>query len=317
MSNRFPFSLFTVRSASLLTAVSLSGAIACASNDSTGGGTAGASTGSAGASTGSAGASTGSAGASTGSAGSDGSPGGSGGGTPGAGGASGGGGGGGTGGHIGAGGSGVGGSGGGAAADCSAFKLCDGFEGDAPGKGASPWTTTGTVEVVTDVFHSGTHSVHMKAAMGDAAVNINISEKKTFPSTDSWGRAWVQIKATSTEHQMFIGINFSGNQDRLLNRLGSDMPQVNFQVGDVFYAAGVKFTQGMWFCYEWHVTDTATSIYIDGTKQSLTKGTAGDAPGAKGGTALLLGFQRFGKGSAGADVWYDDVAVNDTQIGCQ
>ncbi|MEO7035351.1 MAG: hypothetical protein ABI548_15610 [Polyangiaceae bacterium] len=296
MSNRFPFSLFTVRSASLLTAVSLSGAIACASTDSTGGGAAG---------------------APTGSAGSDSSTAGSPSGGGGAGGASGGGGG--TGGRMGAGGSGVGGSGGsggGAAADCSKFKLCDGFEGDAPGKGASPWTTSGTVEVVTDVFHSGTHSVHMMAAAGNA-ININISEKKTFPSTDSWGRAWVQIKATSTEHQMYIGINLSGNQARLLNRLGSDIPQVNFQSPDSFYAAGVKFTQGMWFCYEWHVTDTAISIYIDGTKQSLKNGTAGDAPGAKGGTALLLGFQRFGTGSASADVWYDDVAVNDTQIGCQ
>lgn len=214
------------------------------------------------------------------------------------------------------GGAGSGGSGGGGAKDCSTLKLCDGFEGDAPGKGTSPWTASGAVEVVTDVFHTGTHSVHMKAASG-GAVNINISEKKTFPSTDSWGRAWVQIKATSTEHQMYIGINMSGDQARLLNRLGSDTPQVNFQKGDVFYAAEVKFTQGMWFCYEWHVTDSATSIYIDGKKQALKNGTNGDAPGAKGGTALLLGFQRFVNGSAGADVWYDDVAVGDAQIGCQ
>jgi len=204
--------------------------------------------------------------------------------------------------------------------DCSTLKLCDGFEGDAPGKGTSPWTASGAVEVVTDVFHSGTHSVHMKAASG-GAVNINISEKKTFPSTDWWGRAWVQIKGTSTEHQMYIGVNFpsgnTGNQDRLLNRLGSDTPQVNFQQGDAFYATQVKFTQGMWFCYEWHVTDTTTGIFIDGKEQTLKDSKGMPPGGAKGATALLLGFQRFVNGSGSADVWYDDIAIGDAQIGCQ
>jgi hypothetical protein len=210
------------------------------------------------------------------------------------------------------------GSGGGGATDCSKLKVCDGFEGDAPGKGSSVFKTSGMVEVVTDVHHGGTHSVHIKAPNGNPT-NININTAAPFPSTDHWGRAWVQIKATGTEHQMYIGINLSGDQGRLLNRLGSDTPQVNFQKGDKFYAAQVKFTQNMWFCYEWHVTDTATTIYVDGKKQMLSNGTNGDAPGMKGGTQLLLGFQRFvnSSGSADADVWYDDVAVGPTQIGCQ
>ena len=223
---------------------------------------------------------------------------------------------GGTGGGASGGAAGSSGSGGGGATDCSKLKICDDFEGDAPGAGASPWKKMGTVDVVTDVHHSGTHAVHIKGAAG-GAYNANINESKSFPAADSWGRAWVQIKATSTEHQMFIGINLSGDQGRLLNRLGSDTPQVNFQKGDKFYAAEDKITQGTWFCYEWHVTTSATSIYINGKKQSLKNGTNGDAPGITGGTSLLLGFQRFANGSSDGEVWYDDVAVGDTQIGCQ
>jgi hypothetical protein len=208
------------------------------------------------------------------------------------------------------GGSNSGGSGGGAATDCATLKLCDGFEGDAPAAGASPWKKTGTVEVVTDQHHGGTKSLHISAP-NTANFSANINTTKTFPAADFWGRAWVRLKGDGGGHQMYIAVNLSGDQLRLMNRLGSDNPQVNFQKSDKFYNTGVKITQETWFCYEWHVTTSAVTIMIDGKATNT-----GAVPGITGGTSILFGYQRYATGTGAGEIWYDDIALNDTQIGC-
>ena len=96
-----------------------------------------------------------------------------------------------------------------------------------------------------------------------------------------------------------------------MNRLGGDHPQVNFQKSDKFYDTKVTIMQETWFCYEWHVTTSAVTIMIDG-KATMT----GTVPGITGGTSLQLGYNRFATGTGAGEIWYDDVAVNDTQIGC-
>lgn len=209
---------------------------------------------------------------------------------------------------------GAGGAAGGGSADCSAFKLCDGFEGDAPGKGMSPWTAMGgtAIEVTKDQHHGGTQSVHITAP-NTSGFSALIQEKKTFPATEFWGRAFLRFKGDGGGHQMYIAVNLPGDQLRLLNRLGSDNAQVNFQKSDKFYNTNHKIVQETWFCYEWHVTASAVNIFIDGQAQT----TSPAIPGITGGTTLSLGYTRYATGSAAGEMWIDDVAVNDTQIGCQ
>ena len=210
------------------------------------------------------------------------------------------------------GGMGVGGAGtaGAGTTDCASLQLCEDFE---TGKVGSAWKTSAsgfTATVGTDQFHSGSHSLHISAP--NTSSSAFITETKTFPASDFWGRAWLRFDGPNGGHQMYIYVAIPSDQLRLLNRLSSDAIQVNFQKTDKFYASKTTVPQKTWFCYEWHVTASATTIYKDGVQ--LTDIVA---PGATGATALSLGFQRFATASAAADLWIDDVAVNSTQIGCK
>lgn len=44
---------------------------------------------------------------------------------------------------------------------------------------------------------------------------------------------------------------------------------------------------------------------------------AATGPGTANPTAIYAGMQRFQSSGAAGDIWIDDVALSDTQIGCQ
>jgi hypothetical protein len=204
-----------------------------------------------------------------------------------------------------------------AAVGCNGDQLCDDFEGPAPGTSGSAWTIIKNgyvVETVTTQAHSGTHSVHV-IATGNGGYGY-IEETKTFPATDWWGRAFLRIQAPSGGHEVFAGADTnvsepSGDQVRFLNNLGGGKVSTNRRVDDHGGTSSTSIPMGSWFCYEWHETPTALSIFLDGkaltdVDQAWTEPTF---------VSLVLGFERFGGGTPG-DIWIDDVAVNSAQIGC-
>jgi hypothetical protein len=211
----------------------------------------------------------------------------------------------------------AGGAGGGAGSgDCKSFKLCDGFEEDAPGAGNSPWKVTQgsgyTVMVDTTQAHSGTKSVHISAPT--AAGSGVLKETKTFPATDFWGRAFLRFKTASGGHQMFIAVITQGDQFRLFNTLGSDKIQLNEQSGDKFFASATTVPMEKWFCYEWHVTPNSASVYVDGKQLTDATPTGWNIMNAQ---SLQIGYQRFQAGPSAGEIWIDDVAIHTAQIGCQ
>jgi hypothetical protein len=242
------------------------------------------------------------------------------GGTPGSGGSTGGNGGsanpGGTSGAGGTAGGGAGATGGaGSGADCSSLKLCETFESGS--LDAAVWKSMKggqfTIAVETGQAHSGTHALHVVAP--DAANSAFITETKTFPASDFWGRAWFRFTGPQGGHQVFIIVapSTANQQLRVLNRRdGSEAFAVNDQVTDKWYSSSTMIPQNTWFCYEWHVTATGTSIYKDGTELKLDK----PAPGSKSPVSLSIGFQRWQPGAKG-EIWVDDIAISDTQIGCK
>jgi hypothetical protein len=214
------------------------------------------------------------------------------------------------------------GAGDGSSADGSAscatagFQLCDDFEGTPPGPG-SDWTiikNAYTVETVTDQAHSGTHSVHVKATGGGGYGYIE--ETKTFPATDFWLRAYLRLVAPSGGHEVFAGADTNmmepqGDQIRYLNNLGGGKISTNRRAGDAGKTSSMSIPMGSWFCYEVHQTPTEVHIYLEG-KEVTDALTMYVEPTF---VSIVLGFERFGGGSAG-DIWIDDVAINSAQVGC-
>jgi hypothetical protein len=202
--------------------------------------------------------------------------------------------------------------------DCASggYQLCDDFEGTPPGPG-SAWTIIKngyTVETVADQAHSGTHSVHVKATAG--AGYGYIEETKTFPATDFWLRAYLRLVAPSGGHEVFVGADTSamepqGDQVRYLNNVGSGKFATNRRAGDAGKGSSTAIPMGSWFCFEVHQTPTAVHIFLE-SKELTDVLTMYAEPTF---VSLVLGFERFGGGSAG-DIWIDDVAVNAAQIGC-
>ena len=213
------------------------------------------------------------------------------------------------------------GEGGGGGAGCAAAKLCDDFEGAAPGAAGSAWTfiMNGgyTIALDTTQAHSGKNSVHatFTAAKGYAY----ISETMTFPATDFWVRAYMRFMAPKGGHQVFAGTDTAmneatGDQMRPLNDMGGGTIAMNIRSTDKVADSGKPIPMGTWNCYEWHQTTTTVDLYLDGTKIGTATG-AGWAGLATPYVATVIGAERFEGGPMG-DVWIDDVAINGTQVGC-
>jgi hypothetical protein len=208
----------------------------------------------------------------------------------------------------------------GSSAGCAnaAYKLCDDFEGVAPGAAGSPWTVikkgTYTLELDTTQAHSGTHSVHATATA--PAGYAFIQETKTFPATDFWVRAYLRLEAPAGKHEVYVGADTNidegmGDQVRFLNKFGTDAIATNRRAGDRTVRSATLIPTGSWDCYEWHETPDGVHVYFKG--QALPDA---DWIGAQPVfVALVFGIERFDPGTPG-EIWIDDVVVSSTQIGC-
>jgi hypothetical protein len=286
-------------------------------------GTGGAATGSGGANTGSGGAAmgsggtTGTGGQTTGSGGDS-----SGGSGPGTGGSASGGAGGGSAGR-GAGGS-VGTAGATGAGNCNGAVLCDSFDRATLGP---DWmlenaVAANVVEIVTDKFHSGTSSVHMK--FGTASGATFISETKGFPSTSYWGRVWLFVMTgLESGHHVYIegstGMNMTNTGVRALNTQGAGLIATNIAPPDTGATSTMAMPQGTWNCFEWQVANTAgkvnVNLYIGGVEVPKTAASVAAVAGNMNLIKQRIGYERYSAGAAG-DMWIDDYAIGPTRINC-
>lgn len=311
----------------LLTCLSLILLVGCGSSSTGsgggagGGGTGGAGGGTAGGSGGGKGGGSGGGGAGGGSAG------GSGGGTAGgSGGGTGGGSGGGT----------AGGSGGGTAnLGCvnSTYKLCEDFEHGTVGGTPTGWTAlpawgTGTVGLATDQFRSGTQSLKSdSAATGQPRIQKSIASLGALGG-NHWGRIFYRVKSPAPKpntyyHVTFVSLLNSGNESRVVDTVQSPAGKIQFiyNLPDDSCCAGSSYDWAFddkWHCAEWHV-DAAAKSY-----KFLLDGVEIPSIGFTGKTqANLTVFTSIGVGNIFYQVppsnfvtWFDDLALNDTQIGC-
>jgi hypothetical protein len=198
------------------------------------------------------------------------------------------------------------------------MKLCETFESGSID--AATWNTTKsggfTIAVETAQAHNGTHALHVVAPNTANSAFIKLKSGSAVLAADFWGRAWLRFTGPQGGHQVYIIVSPDGGNKELraLNRKnGSENFGVNDQVSDKWFMSSTMIPQNTWFCYEWHVTATATTIYKDGTELKLDKA----APGVSNPTQLSIGYQRWQTGSAAGELWVDDIAINPTQVGCK
>ncbi|MDI1447663.1 hypothetical protein [Polyangium sp. 6x1] len=250
---------------------------------------------------------------------------------------------GGTGGAAGAGGA------GGAAFDCSNLPLCDDFESATAGQAPDParWTIvmpncmgTGTAAVDATQAHSGKNSV-LVTGKGGYCNHVFLSHAAAFAELGDvvYGRFYMRMSAAQGDgHTTFMAMRDEndgpkdlrmGGQSKILmwNRESDDATLPSLSPAGI--AMSVVLSADQWRCIEFQVDGAAGAIrtWVDGSEVSglVIDGTPTpdvdqqwltQKPGWKPKlTDLKLGWESY----AGQDMnlWFDDVALATTRIGCQ
>ncbi len=201
------------------------------------------------------------------------------------------------------------------------YTLCETFSGPALGATGSPWLIdvdkVGTViETVTNKGRTDSTSLHVKTS-AMSGVRGYITETETLAKTGAsfWGRVyiWYMLDVAGV-HIVNVAVDGktaanASEQVRIVNVIGSHIA-TNRRSDDMGKGSNVGPDMGKWGCYEWHITPNSLDVYLDGTMLPISETWAEPTI-----SLLRIGFERFAAGAAG-DVWLDDIAINDKQIGC-
>ncbi|WP_406070556.1 cellulose-binding domain-containing protein [Micromonospora sp. NBC_01638] len=227
---------------------------------------------------------------------------------------------------------------------CAGAVLCDGFENQTGSTPSGDWTVVnpdcsgaGTATIDTATTHSGSRAVRINGAAGYCN-HVFIRSTKILGSVGSvrYGRVWVRhTTAQPTDHTTMIAMvdAADGNKDLRMggqngamqwNRASDDATLPEQSPAGV--AQSVPLPTNRWACVEFMVDGSAGQLrtWLDGT--AITGLTADGVPTHDIDsqwynrtwrpqlTDLKLGWESYG---GGADtLWYDDVAVASSRIGC-
>jgi len=238
---------------------------------------------------------------------------------------------------------------------CAGLTLCEGFETDTAGGPPSSalWSiVTGcgavdpasTVTIDDTVSYTGKNSV--KVVGGDNTCGPVFSNTSAFKSigTSVYGRFYARFSMPmQAEHTMFMGLGF--DTDGGVPSQVNDNLEMTWQYGVYIWnfhdltlpntAPSASTAALTWACFEFHTdattgdldtwiggttTDTAvapmtfdpgSTAVVNGVNSSWSSGTR---PTPLQPTSLSFGWVTFG-GSDGT-VWFDDIAVGKSRIGC-
>jgi hypothetical protein len=226
---------------------------------------------------------------------------------------------------------------------CSAPGLlfCDDFEARPLGSTFSaPWTTTlvgGTTSTITIddsvPAHSGTHSVRTHPTDEGYQTLLVFHDPNVLPVNS--GRFYVRAEvrfdtAMSAQHNTFLMATlFSAPDSGTTARVGEDNQMLIMTVGgdahgynsnfDKSLPNGIAFQPRQWECLElmFDAPNMSFDVWVDGQEVlGLSAGVHAMPPPLAHDNydTLRIGFEKY----AGpvTDIWWDDIAIGTTQIGC-
>ncbi|GAB2911255.1 hydrolase [Streptomyces mayteni] len=231
-----------------------------------------------------------------------------------------------------------------AVAACTTDGFCDDFESQTGGQPSGRWAVqfpdcsgTGSAAVDTAVAHTGSRSLRVNGGTGYCN-HVFVGTTLNDVATDSglYVRFWVRHStALPTQHVTFLEMTDAADGGRALRMGGQNAAlQWNRESDDATLPeqspAGVALSRplpvGAWSCVEYQLTPGAgllrtwldgtpvTGLEVDGVPTHDIDGQWLNRTWRPDPVDLRFGWESYGEGSD--TLWYDDVAVGTTRVGC-
>jgi hypothetical protein len=230
------------------------------------------------------------------------------------------------------------GSDGGAAAGCAgkSYKLCEDFESGTLGGIPTGWTTLrgysatrGNVGLANDQAHSG--SMSLKSDSMETGMDRVQKSLATLGATATkhWGRIFYKVSSPPPKpNSGVIHITFAALEGTTENRVVDTVVATNgthqwlFNIPDDSCCAGSSYDwsfDASWHCAEWNIDVGAESFAFYSDGKEVPELTFTGKAGAKMSDYMSIGlgtiFYQVPPGPV--VVWFDDLAIDDNQIGCE
>ncbi len=233
-----------------------------------------------------------------------------------------------------------------AAVGCAgkSYKLCEDFESSTAGQTPTGWTVLDgyganppKTVVAADAFHSGAHALKTSSSVSGASrVQRSLAGLGATAGTH-WGRIFFKVQSPAPQltsqgpHATFVALqgNLRANELRVVDTQQATNGKVQLLANtpDDQCCTGTDFKytlyDGAWHCAEWHVDPAAQSyrFFLDSAEITALKfdygagSTKANMPAAF--TAVGLGTIFYTPTLPSPLVtWFDDLAIDDQQVGC-
>lgn len=246
---------------------------------------------------------------------------------------------------------GSGGSAGGSSGGCK-YKLCEDFESSTVGAVPTGWTSfkgyNGTIgatdqAVASDAAHSGTKSLKsIAAAQGSARVQLALSSLGATASKH-WGRIFYKVQSpsavdnanngTAVLHTTIVSLMGGTIENRIVDTVekADRTHQWLFNAPDDMCCSSSQYNwkfDDAWHCAEWYVEATAKNqqaqvsyrFFSDSqevTDIGFSNRSAPELPPTYDTIVLGATYYQHDTLTGPFTMWVDDLAIDDTQIGCK
>ena len=204
--------------------------------------------------------------------------------------------------------------------------FCDGFESGIIG---AQWNdvsqTNGTVTVDNTRAYRGSWSLHVhnNALPAKGVADVELNEGQTFPSTHFFVRAYVFVPSAfgTTEGDFILAEQGVAPYAGVTLGLVNSSFQTDNSIANVTKTSTTPMPRDAWVCVEWEVQLAATgstALQVNGVAAAGLGGTQNlsiNPAVSELGVALVTTAPPSG-GVAARDLWFDEIMVNPTAIGC-
>jgi hypothetical protein len=221
------------------------------------------------------------------------------------------------------------------------YKLCEDFETGTVGALPTGWTTfkgygqsSATDQAVaTDQFHSGAKALKsISASQGASRIQRSITSLGATANTH-WGRIFYKVQNPSAVdnahvlHTTFVSVIGGAQENRIVDTVetqGAHTHQWLFNNPDDSGGASSAYSwtfDDAWHCAEWNIDLTTKSFrfFSDSIEVKALAFTGGNHEMPANYMSIVLGATYYQTDTLTGPftMWIDDLAINDTQIGCQ